>query len=144
MILIDANLLIYAIDADSPHHSSARPWLEKVLSDTNRVGLAWVVVLAFIRITTHPNIMRTPLTPEQALAYVASWIERPCTKMIVPDEQHWTVLSSLLKQTGTAGNLTTDAHIAALALTQGYTVYSADNDFNRFPGINYINPLLRK
>jgi len=141
VILIDANLLIYAIDADSPSHQKARRWLEQALSGTTRVGLPWIVILAFLRVVTHPRIMRNPLPAEEALAYVESWIEQPFVENIGPGQHHWSILQNLLRSTGTAGNLTSDAHIAALALEHGYSVYSADNDFKRFPGITHINPL---
>ena len=141
MILIDANLLIYAIDADSPSHKKARRWLERTLSGTTRAGLPWIVILAFLRITTHGRIMRNPLSADSALAYVESWLEQPFLEPIGPGRHHWHILKNLLRSTGTAGNLTSDAHIAALALEHGYSVYSADNDFKRFPGITHINPL---
>jgi len=141
MILIDANLLIYAIDADSPHHIKARAWLEATLSSDTEVGLAWGVMLAFLRITTHPKIVRSPLPPEQALDYVDTWLAQPYVKLIAPTERHWPILRNLLQRTGMAGNLTSDAHLAALALEYGYTVYSADHDFKRFPGLNHVNPL---
>ena len=141
MILIDANLLIYAIDADSPHHEKARTWLETTLSSDIEVGLAWGVVLAFLRITTHPKIVRLPLRPEQALSYIDAWLAQPYVKLIAPTERHWPILRNLFKLTGMAGNLTSDAHLAALALEHGYTLYSADHDFKRFPGLSHVNPL---
>ena len=141
MILIDANLLIYAIDADSQSHQKARRWLEQTLSGTTRVGLAWIVILAFLRVTTHPRVMRNPLPADKALFYVDSWLEQPFVEPVGPGQHHWQILKNLLRSTGTAGNLTSDAHIAALALEHGYKVYSADNDFKRFPGITHFNPL---
>ena len=105
MILIDVNLLIYAVDADSPHQSLARPWLEQVLSETTPVGLAWIVVLAFLRITTHPRIMNNPLSPEKAVNYVESWLRQPHVFLLSPGAKHWPILKSLLQATGTAGNL---------------------------------------
>ena len=141
MILVDANLLIYAIDADSPHHAAARPWFEGVLSGTTRVGLAWVVVLAFVRITTRPGILRHPLTLDRAVDYVAEWLAQPNVVAVGPGEGHWPVLRNLLKTTGSAGNLVSDAHLAALAIEHGYAVYSTDHDFRRFPGIEHVNPL---
>ncbi len=141
MILIDANLLIYAIDTESRSHSKARRWLERTLSGTTRVGVPWIVILAFLRVTTRPGYMRNPLPPEKALAYVESWLEQPFVAPVGAGQHHWPILSNLLRSTGTAGNLTSDAHIAALALEHGYSVYSADNDFKRFPGITHINPL---
>ena len=141
MILVDANLLIYAIDADSPHHRAARQWWEKTLSGDTRVGLAWIVLLAFLRITTHPKIVRTPLTHEQALAYVDSWLRQPFVTTLAPGDNHWPVLRNLLLTAGTAGNLTSDAHLAALAIERGCPLYSTDNDFKRFAGVEHVNPL---
>ena len=141
MILVDANLLIYAIDSDSIHHQAARRWLEQTLSGDTRVGLAWVVILAFLRITTRGDIVARPLTPEQALAYVDSWLQQPFVRAISPTERHWPLLRNLMATSGTAGNLTSDAHLAALAIENGCTVYSTDHDFGRFPGIEHVNPL---
>lgn len=141
MILVDANLLIYAIDADSPHHERARPWFETMLSGDTPVALAWIVILAFLRITTRSGILRSPLAPADALAYVESWLRQPFVRPIGPGENHWPILRSLLESSGTAGNLTSDAHLAALALEHGCTIASADNDFRRFAGVTHVNPL---
>ncbi len=140
MILVDANLLIYAVDQDSPHHDEARHWLEETLSGTTETGLAWIVLLAFLRITTHPRIMRKPMAVETALEYVSSWLGQPFVSLVVPGERHWPVFRNLINVTGTAGNLTSDAHLAALAIEYGCDLYSADYDFQRFPGIRHINP----
>ena len=141
MILVDANLLIYAVDADSPNHPRARRWLERTLSDDEPVGLAWVVLLAFLRITTRPGILRRQLQPEKAVAYVDSWLEQPCVETVVPGAAHWSILRTLLAATGTAGNLTSDAHLATLAVEHGATLCSTDNDYRRFPGVKHENPL---
>jgi toxin-antitoxin system PIN domain toxin len=142
MILVDANLLIYAIDSDSPEHPRARRWLEETLSGTTRVGLPWIVLLAFVRLTTRSAIVREPLSPETALAYVNSWLAQPFVRPLVPGENHWPILRNLILTLGTAGNLTSDAHLAALAIEHGYAVYSTDSDFARFPGIELVNPLI--
>ena len=141
MSLIDANLLIYAIDTDSPQHAAARSWFEKTLSGTDAVGLSWSVILAFLRIVTHPAVMRRPLSPDAALDYVDSWLRQPFVQLIVPGEKHWLILRELLRSSGTAGNLTSDAHLAALALERDCEIYSADHDFVRFPGVVLRNPL---
>ena len=142
MILVDANLLIYAINKDLPQHNLARGWWESALSGEEAVGLPWIVILAFLRITTHSRILARPLSPEAALAYLQEWLDQPCTRAVAPGQAHWQVLRNLLDATGTAGNLTSDAHIAALAIEHGGTVFSADNDFRRFPGVKHVNPLL--
>jgi len=141
MILVDANLLIYAVDADSPHHDPARRWMEKVLSGHETVGLAWIAVLAFLRLTTSAVVMQKPLSGDQALAYVDEWMQQPCVRPVSPGNNHWPILRNLLRDSGTAANLTSDAHLAALAIEHGATVYSADNDFRRFAGIEHVNPL---
>ena len=141
MILVDANLLIYAIDADSPQHKRARRWLEQALSGADPVGLPWIVVLALIRITTREGIMRRPLPVAAAIGYVQDWLRQPCVEAVAPGEHHWSILCRLLEATGTAGNLTSDAHIATLALERGAAVYSTDHDFARFPGVRHVNPL---
>ena len=141
MILVDANLLIYAVDSDSPHHRPARRWLEDALSGPTPVGLAWIVILAFLRLTTRPGILRRPLTPERALDFVEEWLSQPYVEPVTPGENHWAVLRSLVRATGTAGNLTSDAHLAALAIERGGTVCSTDGDFRRFPGLDCVNPV---
>jgi len=141
VILVDANLLIFAINEDSPFHLAARQWLDETLSGTTRVGLSWVVIMAFLRITTRPGIMSKPLPLDEALAYVSSWLEQPFVRPISPGHHHWSILRDLLKAVGTGGNLTSDAHLAALAAEHGSPVYSTDNDFKLFAGIHHVNPL---
>lgn len=140
MILVDANVLIYAVDANARHHRDARRWLESELSSTNQVGFAWIVLLAFLRITTRRGIFATPLAPEQALAYVDGWLDQPFARVVVPGERHWSILRHLLEVAGTAGNLTSDAHLAALAVEHRAAVASTDNDFRRF-GVAVVNPV---
>jgi uncharacterized protein len=141
VILVDANLLIYAVDADSPHHRPARRWLEETLSGNAWIGLPWIVVLAFLRITTRPGILRKPLPAEAALDYVDSWLRQPYVRLVAPGDKHWPILRSLLQTSGAAGNLTSDAHLAALALEHGCEIASTDSDFGRFAGVNHRNPL---
>lgn len=141
MILVDANLLIYAVNSDTTQHKPARKWLEATLSSPTDVGFGWVVLLAFIRITTHHRILPRPLSCEQALGYVDDWLQQPQCNIISPGKHHWPIFQNLLSATGTLGNLSTDAHLAALALENGATLYSADYDFLRFPGLQHVNPL---
>lgn len=141
MILVDANLLIYAVDADSAHHQRARRWLEETLSTDTWVGLPWIVLLAFLRINTRAGIVRKPLSPERAIDVVDEWLAQPYVGLIGPDDQHWPILRNLLLSGGTAGNLTSDAHLAALAIELGCQIASADNDFRRFNGVTLVNPL---
>jgi uncharacterized protein len=141
MILVDTNLLVYAVDSLAPQHPKAHTWLDESLSGITPVGLPWIVITGFLRITTNHRIMRNPLQAEQALLCVDRWLQQPCVAALNPGERHWGILQKLLHDSGTAGNLTTDAHIAAIAIEHGYTVYSADNDFRRFSGLSHVNPL---
>ncbi len=141
MILVDANLLIYAVNLNAPHHKTARQWLEKTLSGTVAVGLPWICLLAFLRVATHPGVFACPLRPDQAIGFVESWLNQPFVDMVAPGDGHWPILRNLLRATGASGNLTADAHIAALAIELGATVCSADHDFKRFPGVRHVNPL---
>ena len=142
MILLDANILIYAVNTDAPQHQQARSWLESTFSSTTEVGLPWIVVLAFIRITTRRTVFEHPLTPEQALAYMDEWLALPFVTAVAPGPNHWPILRNLLERTGLAGYLSSDAHIAALAIDHGCPVYSTDYDFLRVPGIEHVNPLV--
>lgn len=142
MILVDANLLLYAVNRDLPQNARARAWLEEVLSGHENVGLPWVVILAFLRLTTNARVFEQPLTVEQAVAYIEEWLAQPVVTTVSPGNSHWLILRNLLTVSGAGGNLTTDAHIAALAIEHGYTVYSTDNDFKRFSGLRHVNPLL--
>ena len=141
MILVDANLLIYAVNRDAPRHERARRWLEGTLSGTDLVGLPWICLLAFLRITTRPHVLARPLTVEEAGRFVQSWLDEPVVETVSPGPGHWQVLYNLIRATGTGGNLTSDAHIAAMAIESGASVYSADYDFRRFPGLLHVNPL---
>jgi toxin-antitoxin system PIN domain toxin len=141
--LPDANLLLYALDEDSPHHGNARAWLEAVLSGTEPVGFTWSVLLAFVRLSTRPQLFANPLAATEAFEVVDGWLAQPCALVLHPTERHLGILRGLVEPFGTAGNLTTDAHLAALAIEHGGTVCSADTDFSRFKGLRWINPLER-
>ncbi len=142
MILLDANLLIYAVNEDAPLNRKARPWLESVLSGQETVGFPWNVLLAFLRLTTRPGLFRYPLPAETAFDLVASWLERPPATIVHPGPRHLAVLRDLLLPLGTAGNLTSDAHLAALAIECGAELCSSDTDFARFRGLKWRNPLV--
>ncbi len=141
MILVDANVLIYGVNADAPPHDQARRWLEQAFSGDEMIGLPWVVLLAFLRIVTRTGILDRPLAPERAYAFVDEWLSLPLVRAVSPGDEHWPIMRSLLGPLGTAGNLTTDAHIAALALENRARLATADRDFQRFPGVEVINPL---
>lgn len=141
MILIDVNLLIHAHDAGSPDHEAARKWWDAALAGDEPVGLPWVTVLGFIRITTSRSILRNPLPVEDAISRVEEWLSLSHVSILQPTSTHATAVFELLRGIGTAGNLTTDAHLAALAIEHGCTLYSTDSDFARFPGLKWRNPL---
>jgi toxin-antitoxin system PIN domain toxin len=139
--VVDLNLLLYAVNRDSVHHARAKAWLERTLSGDEPVALPWTVVLGFIRIATSERILPRSLTVEQALRAVDSWIAQTVVVLVAPGTEHWRVLRTLLAEAGTAGNLTTDAHLAALAIENGAELCSSDSDFARFPGLRWSNPL---
>ncbi|HEY5040979.1 MAG TPA: type II toxin-antitoxin system VapC family toxin [Verrucomicrobiae bacterium] len=141
MILPDVNVLIYAYDESSKHHSQAKRWWEDQLNGSQLIGLSWVALLGFIRLLTNPRIYRNPYSPPEILAIVKTWLEQPHVKIIHPSEHHFTRLASLIEQVGTAANLTTDAHLAALAIERGLILQTTDADFARFAGLKWKNPL---
>ncbi len=143
MKLVDVNLLLYAVNEDAPPHEAARSWLESALSGTETIALSWSVLLAFLRLATRSAVFPRPLGVEQAFEVVESWVSQPCVAIVHPTERHAQVLKDLLVPLGTAGNLTTDAHLAALALEHGAELCSCDRDFARFPGLRWSNPLER-
>jgi len=130
--IVDANVLLYAVNRQSIEHKAAHRWLTTALSENEVVGLPWVSLLAFVRLSTSRRIFASPLSPADALTLVESWLAQPAAVTIEPTTRHLSVLRGLLEQTGTAGNLTTDAHIAALAIEHGATVVTFDRDFERF------------
>lgn len=141
MKLPDVNLLIYAIDEEAPRHAKAREWLEEVLSGTEAVAFAWAVLLGFVRISTNPIALENPLSAEEALDYVDGWLEQPVADVVHPTPDHPSLLRELLEPTGAAGNLTSDAHLAALAMEHGAELCSCDTDFARFTGLRWVDPL---
>jgi uncharacterized protein len=139
--LPDVNLLLYAADESSPHHSSALEWVNATMSGVETVALAWAVLLGFIRISTNLALSERAIEPEQALDLVDAWLTQPPVTIVHPTPRHTAVLRDLLTPLGTAGNLTSDAHLAALAIEHGATLYSSDNDFSRFAGLRWVDPL---
>jgi toxin-antitoxin system PIN domain toxin len=139
--LPDVNLLLYALDADSPQHERARPWLRDLLSGAEPVGFSWSVLLAFLRLSTRSNVFTHPLTPEEAFDVVEGWLSQPCAMVVEPAARHLAIVRELLTPLGTAGNLTTDAHLAALAIEHSADLCSAESDFSRFRGLRWTNPL---
>ena len=142
MKVLDVNLLLYAINADSPHHEAAKAWLEDALSGDEVVALPWVVILGFLRLSTNSRVFARPLDPEQALGVADGWLSRPSIELLNPGGEHWGILRDLLGEAGTVGNLTTDAHLAALAIEHGAELHSTDTDFARFAHLRWVNLLM--
>ena len=143
MILPDINLLVYAYDPRSRHHAQARQWWEDQLNGSRMIGLAWVGMLGFIRILTNRRMYENPYTPSEILEIVHFWLEQPHGEDCSPFRSTFLSVGKLLNQLGTAGNLTTDAHLAALAIERGLILQTTDADFARFPGLKWNNPLLK-
>lgn len=141
MKLPDVNLLIYSVDDSSRHYEQARSWLELTLSGTEEVGFAWMALLGFVRISTNPAAFGNTLSPSRAFEFVDSWLGSPVARLVHPGEQHAVHMRNLLMPLGTAGNLTNDAHLAALAIEHGAELCSSDNDFSRFAGVRWTNPV---
>lgn len=140
MILPDVNLLVHAHNRDSPVHEAARRWWDGCLMGTEGVGLAWIVILGFIRITTHPRVLLRPLPVGEVLDRIESWLRLPHVHVPQPSNRHFPGLRENLERIGTAGNMTTDAHLATLAVQRGYVLYTTDTDFMRFPSLRWVNP----
>ena len=141
MILVDANLLLHAYDPSSPRHVAARNWFEATLSKPEPVGLAWITLLAFVRIGTNPRPLEHPLTIAEAGTIVSEWLEHPNVTLLNPGERHWPILRDLMTRGQARGPLVTDAHLAALAIEHGAELATTDRDFARFPGLKFFNPL---
>jgi toxin-antitoxin system PIN domain toxin len=135
--LPDVNVLLYAANEASPAHEEARTWLETAFNEAGGVGLAWVALLGFIRLSTRRGIFPKPLTVEDAVSVVHAWLAHERATILHPSERHMTILARLLVGAQTAGNLTTDAHLAALAIEHGAILGSFDADFERFSGLRF-------
>ena len=141
MILLDANLLLYAYDSTAPEHQKARDWLEGVLAKPEPVLFPWHSIHEFLRITTNPRAWRSPLTMEEAEAIVDEWLSLPNVLVPSPGPRHWTILRGLLADSQCRGPLVTDAVLAALALEHGAELCTNDRDFSRFAELRIVNPL---
>jgi len=138
--LPDVNVLLYAVDERSHHHASARAWLEEALSGTETVAFCWHVLVAFVRLSTRPVVFERPLDADGALDLVDGWLAQPCATVVHPTARHPALLRDALQAVGTAGNLTSDAHLAALAREHGAKLCSYDTDFARFAGLDWSTP----
>ncbi len=141
MILVDANLLLYAYHPRAEQHERTRAWLEGALSGPDLVGFAWLSLWAFLRIATNPRVFERPLSVSEAEAAVSSWLAQPAAEILDPGERHWDILRGLMRDGQTAGPLVMDAVLAAIALEHGATLCTTDRDFARFPKLKWTNPL---
>ncbi len=140
MRLVDANVLLYAVNEDAPLHDRARRWLDDALNAEEAVGFAWIALLAFLRLATRSGLFPRPLDVGQATTTVELWLAQPPSVVLNPTQRHGALLRSLLEGVGVGGNLVNDAHLAALAVEHGAEVVSFDSDFARFPGVRWQSP----
>lgn len=141
MILVDANLLIYAVNAAAPQHAAAQAWLDARMNGTSRVGLPWASLLAFLRLVTNPRVFQRPLSMSSAWSQVDAWLNSGPAWIPMPTSRHAEILARLLAAPGVHGNLVPDAHLAALAIEHGLELNSTDGDFARFAELKWCNPL---
>ena len=141
MRIVDLNVLLYAVNADAAQHQRAREWWEHAVNDEDTIGLAWVVLLGFLRLSTNPRVFPRPLAPGVAAAKLDAWLARDNVRVVREKDDHWETLKPLLGDAGTAGNLTTDAHLAALAISHDAVLVSTDREFARFKGLRWEDPL---
>lgn len=143
MIFIDANLLLYAYDADHERHAAARGWLEETLGGDEEIRIPLVSALAFLRIGTNPSVFRVPLDTDEAVGIVEGWLERPGVELGLPTASHWTTMRRLTREGQARGPLVTDAHLAAMTIEHGAVLCTTDRDFARFEGLRFTNPIAR-
>jgi toxin-antitoxin system PIN domain toxin len=141
MILVDANILLYAYSADTPQHSVCRKWLEGIFSRNEAVGFSWSTILSFLRLSTDSRVFRAARSWTEAERIVSGWLDQPTAYLLQPGEQHWTILGRLAREGQARGPLIMDAHLAALAIEHGAALCTNDRDFTRFPGLKLLNPL---
>jgi toxin-antitoxin system PIN domain toxin len=141
MKILDVNLLLYALDSRSAHHANARNFLDRVLNTDETVGLPWPVILGFLSMVTNARVFPRALTSEQATAVLDAWLSRPNVEALEPGPEHWSIMRDLLRESGTAGSLVSDAHLAALAIERGAELCSADADFGRYPRLRWVDPV---
>ena len=140
-MLVDANILLYAVDEESPFHAAGRNWIEEALNGPRRIGLPWQSLTAFLRITTNPRAMTSPLSPAEGWGIVESWLDAPNTWVPQPGRGHREILGRLIQDLHLSANLIPDAALAALCVEHGLSIVSADSDFGRFTEVNWINPI---
>ncbi|WP_446223494.1 type II toxin-antitoxin system VapC family toxin [Nocardia sp. IBHARD005] len=140
MKVVDLNVLLYSVNADSPHHAEAHGWLTKALNGQEPIGFCWAVLLGYVRISTNPRIFPNAASSVEAIDDVRCWLSSEMAVVVGPGTGHLELLDGILQRCGTAGNLVTDGHIAALAVELGAEVATFDNDFHRFDGVRVFRP----
>jgi uncharacterized protein len=141
MIVLDANLLLYAYDSEAPNYKKSRQWIEKIFSGNEPVGLPWQTISAFLRIMTNTRLPGLRFTPEEAASVVDGWLEQPNIRTLAPGEDHWTLFRHMVVEGQAPAALVTDAHLAAITIEFGGVLHTTDRDFARFPGLRWTNPL---
>jgi toxin-antitoxin system PIN domain toxin len=141
VIVLDANLLLYAYDSSSSQHAKAQAWIEDVLSGSDPVGLPWQTVAAFLRITTNSRLTGERLSVKEAVQIVDLWLEQPNVRLLAPGDDHWVLLRRTMLEGQASGALISDAQLAALTIEFGGVLHTTDRDFARFPGLRWTNPL---
>lgn len=141
MIVLDANILLYAYDSASSEHTKAREWVERTFSDATPVGLPWQTVAAFLRIMTNPKLPGERFTPQEAVHLVDTWLNQPNVRLLAPGEDHWPLFRQMIVDGQAHGPLISDAQLAALAIEYGGVLHTTDRDFARFPGLRWVSPL---
>lgn len=140
MNIVDLNILIYGVNRNAHHHQTAKAWLEEQLNGNELIGIPWLVILGFLRIMTNGKIFPAPLSEDEAVEVADSWLSHPLVRIPSPKPAHWKLVKELISESGTAGNLTSDIHIAALTILHGATLFTLDNDFGRFKGLRWKRP----
>lgn len=141
MLIIDVNVLLYSVNTDDDRNERLSSWMERHLNGEETVAFHWITLIGFLRMSTHPKIFKKPLSPSEATEHINAWLNSRVTSTITEKGNHWEIFEELIDDCGTAGNLTTDAHLAALAITRGATLVSCDYDFARFNNLRWLNPL---
>lgn len=141
MIVLDANILLYAYDEDSDKHEQARAWVEEVFSDASPVGLPWQTISAFMRIVTNPRLGGKRFTTAEVVEVVNQWVSQPNIRLLGPGDNHWSFLRQMMVDGHARGPLVTDAQLAALTIEYGGVLHTTDRDFSRFPGLRWKNPI---
>jgi toxin-antitoxin system PIN domain toxin len=141
MMLVDVNVLLYVVNDDAPQHDRVRKWWEAVIAREERLGLTWIVIVGFLRLATHARVFRNPLTPDEAIGKIDTWLKLPNVRIVAESDEHWQTFKQVFNESEMSGNLATDAHLATIALGYGAIVASCDSDFARIQQLRWENPL---